>query len=401
MLTDFRERLTAFATVIARVGLNLQPGQKLLVAEPYELQGVARSAEVIVDAVRAITGAEIEVQWGDGGRLRQMVERRQWRDLARLTNANAQRMQEYIAGGNAVLFLLGSQPRLMTGLRMDDLAEFRHIAWQHFGPVAQQLTAGSTNWTIAPAPSPAWANFVFADLPSEDRLAALWSAVFSSCRCDAGVTPDGSVAAWQDHLRVLAQQREQLNGRRLRYIRYQGNGTDLKIALPPEHRWCTAQLTTPRGLAFVANLPTEEIFTAPMRESANGTMTGAKPINYGGSVIDGIELGFSAGRVVRAHARKGDELLQRLLDTDDGARYLGEVAIVPAIDAGLFGAAAADRNRFTIDRLFHHPLLDENSANHVALGDAYSFCASSAEPSLNRSLIHFDLPIDAAATVER
>lgn len=402
MLPDFRERLTAFATVIARVGLNHQPGQKILIAEPYELQGVARSAEVIVDAVREVTGAAVEVQWGDGGRLRQLVERRQWRDLARLTSTNASRMQDCIANGDAVLFLLGSQPRLMTGLRMDDLAEFRHIAWQQFGPVAQQLTAGATNWTIAPAPSPAWANFVFTDVPAPDRLAALWTAVFAACRCNAG-NAEETVRGWRQHLELLARQRGQLNDRRIKSVRYRGNGTDLRIALSPEHRWCTAQLATRSGLPFVANLPTEEIFTAPVRDSATGTLVGGRPINYGGSVIDGIELGFSAGRVVRAHARKGDELLQRLLDTDDGARYLGEVAVVPAIDSTLFEPAPAPHatGRAAINRLFHHPLLDENAANHVALGDAYSFCATSPNAALNGSLIHFDLPIDAAATVDR
>lgn len=400
MLPDFSERLTAFATVIERVGLNLQPGQRLLIAEPYELQGVARSAEVIVDAIRAGTGAAIDVQWGEGGRLRQLVERRQWRDLARITSSNADRMREYIANGDAILFLLGSQPRLMTGLRMDDVAEFRHIAWQHFGPVAQELTAGATNWTIAPAPSPAWANFVYNDLASTDRLAALWTAIFAAFRCDE--RSRDPVAAWSRHLEKLAQRRDELNARRLVSVHYRGPGTDLRVRLPAEHRWCTAQLTTKSGVPFVANLPTEEIFTAPIKDSASGSMTGSRPINYGGSVIDGIELGFSAGRVVRARARTGDELLQRLLDTDDGARYVGEIALVPTIDRALFDEPAAEVDEGPrITRLFHHPLLDENASNHIALGEAYSFCSSGESSALNRSLIHVDLPFDAAAGVDR
>ncbi len=238
---------------------------------------------------------------------------------------------------------------------------------------------GATNWTVAPAPIPAWAQTVYSDLPSEQRLAALWNDVFTALRVDE---PD-PVTAWTAHLDTLLMRRDALNARRHAALRYLGEGTDLAVTLPPEHVWCTACLKTKSGLPFVANLPTEEVFTAPDNNSAEGTVRASRPVSYGGAVITGIELEFKLGRVTQAKARAGDDLLQRLLDTDEGARRLGEVALVAS-------------SRVPAGRLFYHPLLDENSANHVALGEAYGF--TSAQPgslALNHSLIHVDLSLAA------
>jgi len=382
MLPDFEPRLRAFAEVIVRVGLNLQRGQRLLIAEPYELQGVARSAEVIVEAVVKAAATDVEVIWGDGTQLRGFAEQADWRGFARLTGHNARRMADQVRRGDALLFLQGSQPKLLDGLPAERIAELRRIGWEHFGPVAQQLVQGATNWTIAPAPGPAWAQAVYADLPSRQQLAALWQEVFTATR----VNEPAALAAWQIHLRLLRQRRDELNARQLTGLRYKGEGTDLTVALPPEHVWRTAQLTTKSGLSFVANLPTEEVFTVPHRASAEGTVQVSRPVSYGGAVIAGIQLEFKRGRVVAAQARTGADLLQRLLDTDEGARHLGEVAVV-----------AENTSLARAGRLFYHPLLDENAQSHVALGDAYEFCLRRPNPvALNRSLIHVDLPFDAS-----
>jgi aminopeptidase len=382
MVPDFEPRLRAFAEVIVRVGLNLQPGQRLLIAEPYELQGVARSAEVIVEAVRRAAACDAEVIWGDGPRLREFAEKADWGGFSQLASGNAKRLADGIRRGDALLFLQSSQPRLLDGVPAERVAELRRIGWEHFGPVAQQLVQGATNWTAAPAPIPAWAHAVYADLPSDQRLAALWQDVFTATR----VNEPSPLAAWKLHLRLLQRECASLNQRRLRTLRYKGEGTDLSVALPPGHVWCTAQLATKSGLPFVANLPTEEIFTAPHRNSAVGHVKVSRPISYGGGVIEGIELEFKRGAVVAASARTGADLLARLLDTDEGAGRLGEVAVVP--EQTSLGRAG---------RLFYHPLLDENASSHIALGEAYGFCQRPPDPgALNRSLVHVDLPFDAS-----
>jgi aminopeptidase len=382
MLPDFVPRLRAFAEVVVRAGLNLQPGQRLLIAEPYELQGVARSAEVIVDAIRQAGATDVEVIWGDGPRLREYALNKNWRGFVDLVSANARRMQRYLQNQDALLFLQGSQPGLLEEVPPAAVAELRRVAWEHFGPVAQQLVQGATNWTIAPAPNPAWAEAAYADLPSDRRLAALWVEVFTAMR----VNEPSPLAAWQVHLRLLQRQCADLNAQRHASVRYKGDGTDLVVTLPPGHVWCTARLTAKSGLPFVANLPTEEIFTAPHRDSANGHVRVSRPISYSGAVIDGIELEFKGGQVIAASARAGADLLARLLETDEGACRLGEVAIVP--EQTSLGRAG---------RLFHHALLDENAQNHVALGDAYAFCQRPSDHrALNRSLVHVDLPFDAS-----
>jgi aminopeptidase len=194
-----------------------------------------------------------------------------------------------------------------------------------------------------------------------------------------------------------------LNAQRFKSLTYQGEGTHLTVTLPPEHLWCTASLRTKTGVPFVANLPTEEVFTLPDKDSAHGTVRIARPITFGGSVIDGIELEFQRGRVVKASARTGDALLQRLLDTDAGACRLGEVALVdnePEWAPVSPPSPIAGGNTGGSPRLFHHALLDENACSHLALGEGYGFCLKSPNSAaLNRSLIHVDLPVAAKANL--
>ncbi len=390
MPPDFDARLRLLAEVIVRVGLNLQRGQRLLIAEPYELQGVSREAQPLVDTITQVAGVRTEVIWGDAPRLRQWVKRGDWPALAELTAAHAAKMDSAVRNGDALLFLLGSHPTLLNGLPGEDVAELRRIAGENFGPVAHQLTRAraATNWTAAPAPNTAWADQAYPELPAAERLAALWGDVFAALRVDQ---PD-SLVAWQIHLDQLTELQSSLNQRRHTTMRYHGPGTALTVTLPADHHWCTARLKTRFGVPFVANLPTEEVFTAPHRDSAEGHLRVARPVYYAGSLIEGLELEFAQGKVVSARARAGQALVETLLATDPGAIRLGEVAYVPR-DSALARST----------RVFGHTLLDENAASHVALGQAYPFCLRSPDGAadvLNHSLLHLDLPLDASVTWE-
>ena len=410
MLPDFESRLRTLADVIVRVGLNLQRGQRLLITEPYELQGVARSAELLVTAVQTAArdagyrqSTRPEIIWGDGSRIREFAAKGDWAGYARVVTANAAVMQAAIDDGDALLFLQGSQPQLMAGIPAERVAELRRLGWDCFGPIAQQLLSGTTNWTAVPAPSAGWADQVYAELPAHGRLAALWERVFAACRVGP-LPPDATpgstrpaapphsataIQSWEMHLTALQNLRSRLNESRLTALHYAGAGTDLRVSLPPEHLWVSAQLKTTAGLPFVANLPTEEVFTLPHRDSAEGTVSVARPVSYGGATIEGIILEFHRGRVVRATARTNATLLDQLLSEDEGAMRLGEVALaMPEVSWSHDG------------RNYHHSLLDENTSNHIALGDAYGLClrAPNAEAQ-NRSQIHLDLPIDATVAL--
>lgn len=383
--------LRSMAEVIARIGLNLQPGQSILVTDPYELQGAPPEATPLIDAVRSVTSADTKVIAGDPTRLRALVEQDDLAGYEALIVANTRQMLQHLAGGGTFLFLPGGTPRLLAGLPPERVSRFADVKWRHLGPLIQRLIRGATQWTLAPVPTAEWAALVFADLPPAKQLPALWDTVFRAMRVHDGSNGSGDpssesvLAAWQSHLTALARRRDELNAARHRRIRYVGPGTELTLELPRSRLWCTAQLKTRRGLPFVANLPTEEIFTAPHKGSATGRVRITRPVVHGGTVIEGIELEFRNGRVRTATSATNSDLLNRLLATDDGADRIGEVALVPA--NGTLGWA---------DRFHHHALLDENATPHIAIGDAYRFCSRAWLPlALNSSQVHLDLPLEA------
>lgn len=394
MIPDFDARLYDYAAALVRVGVNLQPGQKLLITDPYDQQGVARSAEVLVEAVRRAAqdvGSDCEVIWSPSSEIRSMAEQDQRGAFDRLVAENTAKLIHHLDRGGAFLFLTGSQPRLMEGLPAAHLAAQHEINWRHLGPIVQRLVRRTSQWCLAPAPSPSWASLTFADMPSEERLATLWRCVFDAVRA----TGDGSVLArWSEHLDVLASAAKSLNAARHSRVRLTGPGTDLTLSLPRKHRWCTAEQITIRGVSHVINLPTEEVFTAPDSRSAEGTVCVARPVCHAGTTIEGIELEFRGGEVVAAYARTNLDLLRELLATDSGAVRLGEVALL-ASDLG-----APSLKWREARQVFHHPLLDENAATHIALGEAYPYCNGGWwRWSVNRSLVHVDLPLDARATL--
>ncbi len=389
MFPGFEEQLRRYAEVIVRFGLNLRPGQRVLLAEPYELQGVARAAaplvEAVTEAARAAGAAGVETIWGDEALWREAAQSRSHRDFGRQLEHNTERLRQAVARGDALVFLCSAHPGLADGIAPQGAARLRRMCGGFYAQIVPGLMAAATNWTAAAAPTPAWAETVFADAPAAERAARLWSAVLAACRADDA----DPVAAWQARAAELERRRDELNLRRHRRLRLHGPGTALTLALPAAPRWCTALLTTCDGRRFAPNLPTEEVFTAPHRDSAEGWLRVARPVGHGGAVIEGIELEFRGGLVVRAHARRGADLLERVLAADRGAARLGEVALVDE-------ATPVARS----GRCFRHALLDENAMNHVALGDAYAFTAgANAAGVLNRSVLHLDLPVDAEAVL--
>jgi aminopeptidase len=411
MSPDFDQRLRALAEVVIRIGLNLQPGQPLLITDPYELQGIHPEAQGLAEAIRTTAG-NATILTANPAHLRALVEQEDTRELDRLLSGHIARLHRHLASGGAFLFLTGSAPRLFEGIHPVHIAKFDQLKWRHLGPLIQQLIRGATQWTLVPAPTTAWADAAYAELPAVQRLPALWRIVFESFRVPGWNLTSGQVGigsgeyaqlleTWRAHLAALALRRDGLNTARHRHIRYVGPDTDLTLDLPRLHAWCTAQLTAKSGLPFVVNLPTEEVFTAPHRNSAQGRVRVAHPVVHAGTVIAGITLEFAGGRVVAAQAETNSELLQQLLATDDGARRIGEVAIVPNRPGWApvsIPAPVADKDISNHPRspCFHHIILDENATNHIALGDAYRFCSRAWLPvSLNSSQIHVDLPLDA------
>jgi len=229
-------------------------------------------------------------------------------------------------------------------------------ASKHTKPVMELLQRSAFNWCVVSIPVPGWSSRVFPSIPPQEAEAKLWEAIFNVCRLD---THD-PVASWKSHLTELSVRSHYLTNRQYHAIQIKGPGTDLTIGLPAGHLWLSAQDIDANGITYLANIPTEEIATTPHKDKVNGVVSATMPLSYAGSLIEGFSLTFEGGVVTNYHAKKGEHLLGRLLETDDGARRLGEVALVP------YSSPISQ-----LGILFYNTLFDENAACHLALGSAY------------------------------
>jgi aminopeptidase len=293
--------------------------------------------------------------------------------------------------GAARLAIAGDDPSLLAGQDSDRVARANRARSKAYMPALELIAGFAINWSIVSASTPAWARTVFPGEPDEVAVPKLWEAIFAASRIDR----DDPIEAWARHNAELRARTEYLNGKNYRALRFRGPGTDLEVGLADEHEWHGGATTAGNGVTCNANIPTEEVFTTPHMLRVSGTVTSTKPLSYQGTVVDEIRVRFEDGRIVDAASRTGQEVLAKVLDTDDGARRLGEVALVP--------------NSSPISQsglLFYSTLFDENAASHIALGQAYSKCIrgglSMGEEALvergcNRSLIHIDWMIGSGA----
>ncbi|GBU17759.1 MULTISPECIES: aminopeptidase [Methylobacterium] len=384
----FAERLDRLAQVAIRVGLNLREGQELVLTAPLEALPLARA--ITAEAYRAGASLVTTLLADD----RQTLARFEHADEAAFDTAAGwlyAGMAEAYRNGAARLAISGDDPALLSGQDPGRVARANRARSQAYQPALDLIANFATNWTIVSAATPAWARTVFPDLPEDEAVARLWDAIFSASRCDG---PD-PIAAWTHHNAALRARTETLNGYRFAALRFTGPGTDLTVGLADDHEWCGGAATSRNGITCNANIPTEEVFTTPHRLRVEGHVTSTKPLSYQGTLIEGIRVRFAEGRIVESAARTGGDVLARVLDTDEGARRLGEVALVPA------GSAISASGL-----LFYNTLYDENAASHIALGQAYSKCFRNggaglspedlAERGANRSLIHIDWMIGSA-----
>lgn len=385
MSDHFSQTLQQYARLAIQIGLNLQAGQRLFIkGAPVEAAPFIR--QLAEQAYRA--GARlVNIYWQDDA-----IE------LSRFRYAPHDSFNEYptwlsdgllqaAQAGDAILSLRGSDPDLLKDADPELVGLAQKVRWQHLRPALDITGRNGTNWLVVAAPVPGWAAKVFPYLNSEQALAKLWEMIFHICRLDQ---PD-PVTAWKGHIAQLAARRDYMNERRYTALHYQGPGTDLKIGLPDGHLWKGASSFTQNGIEFIANMPTEEIFTMPHRAHVEGVVTASMPLSYNSTLIEDFSLTFAKGRVVEFSARRGEEVLRKLIETDEGAARLGEVALVP------HNSPIADTGI-----LFYDGLIDENAACHIALGSAYPITLQAGESLStedfiaaggNKSLVHVDFMV--------
>ena len=286
--------------------------------------------------------------------------------------------------GSARLAIAGGNPSLLSHEDSEKVGRANRAVSQAYRPALELITRHEINWTIVACATPAWAAAMFPDDAPDLAMAKLWEAIFQTSRINA----DDPVAEWKRHDALLQKRAAYMNEKRYSALQYRGPGTDFRLGLADDHIWLGGGTTAGNGLYCIANMPTEEIFSTPHKDRADGVVTATKPLSHQGTMIEGIRVRFEQGRIVEAHATRGQEVLQKLIDTDDGARRLGEVALVPHSSP----IAASGM-------LFYNTLFDENAASHIALGQAYSSCVRDgdkltpeqlAAKGANDSLIHVD-----------
>ena len=383
----FEEKLDRFAEVAVRIGLNLADGQELLISAPVEAMPL----------VRRIT----EHAYKAGSKLVTTFYSDDPAVLARYKYAKDESfdyaptwMHDAIAAafksGAARLAIAGANPALLKGQDPAKISRANVAVSKAAKPAMEMITRHEINWSIVACATPEWAKLVFPGEEVDAAVAKLWEAIFTASR----VTGPNPVTDWKEHTAFLKSRVEKLNEKRYYALRFQGPGTDLTVGLADDHLWAGGGGPSGNGIFCNPNIPTEECFTTPHKDRVDGYVTASKPLSHQGSLIENISCTFEGGKIVSATASAGEEQLNRLISTDDGARKLGEVALVP------HSSPIAQTGV-----LFWNTLFDENAASHIALGQAYATCLIDGEnmdeiqlaaKGANSSLIHVDWMIGSA-----
>jgi aminopeptidase len=374
-------KLDRLAEVAIKVGLRLERGQNLLVTAPTVALPLVR--KVAEHAYKAGAGLVTPILSDEAITL---LRYRFGPDESfdRAANWLYDGMAKAFDANTARLAIVADNPMLLSAEDPAKVARANKANSIAYKPALERIVNFDINWNIISYPSPSWAKLVFPEAREDVAVAKLADAIFSASRVDR----DDAVAAWQAHNEILRNRREWLNGQRFGALHFSGPGTDLTVGLADGHEWQGGGSTAKNGITCNANIPTEEVFTTPHARRVDGHVLSTKPLSYQGSLIENIAVRFEEGRIVEAKATRGEQVLNKVLDTDEGARRLGEVALVPH-------SSPISKSGL----LFFNTLFDENAACHIALGQCYSKCfvdgtklapEQIAAQGGNSSLIHID-----------
>jgi aminopeptidase len=375
-VTDVDSRLSAFARLLVRTGVNLQDGQELLVHGQHEHAAFVRA---IAREAYAAGARFVDVLYADRWVQRAFVEAAPDEMLGWTPPWMVARLERAIEVGAAIIGVSAdSGAEVYEGLDGDRLARAR---FRDFDRVWMDGVMGrKLAWSLVAYPTEGWAREALGE-PDVDRL---WEAFAHALRLDE---PDPA-AAWNARLDELQARARELTERRFTALRYRGPGTDLEVGLIEGARWLAGRERTVHGQVHAPNLPTEEVFTSPHRERAEGTVRSTMPLALRGTIVEGLELRLEGGRIVEARASRGEDALLAELDTDEGARRLGECALVDA--SSRVGETGV---------IFNNTLFDENAAAHIAWGNALPWALDELPPEqhegagLNESVTHTDFVV--------
>lgn len=384
-MEKFTEKLEEYARLLIRVGLNVQKGQMLVLSAPVECADFARmcAAEAYEVGCR-----EVVANWHDDGLTRMKYLRADDAVFGEVPLWRRHFYNDYAQEGAAYLAISATDPENLRGVESSRLIRAQQSSGAALKEFDRLQMSSGFPWCIASVPIPSWAGRVFPDDGAERAMERLWEAIFAAVR----ISGDGrAVERWRAHLATLAERKEKLNELNFLSLHYTNSlGTDLTVALPEGHIWEAGDDVTPSGQAFIANMPTEELFTSPLRTGVNGVVVASMPLVNEGNIIDGFRFTVKDGRIEGVSARRGEEALKAAVSVDEGAHYFGEVALVP------YDSPISNQKL-----LYYNTLFDENAACHIAFGQAYPCLkggnkmtqAELTAMGLNDSITHVDFMV--------
>lgn len=384
-LENFNENLKKYARLIAETGVNVQDNHTVVLQISVDQAPLAR---LITEEAYRLGAAEVIVQWSDETIQREFLAHAATDRIENVPQYKIDQTDDWIAKGASRISVVSSNPDALAGVDAQRVATFQAANGKALVNLRKATQANKVSWTVVAAASEGWAAKVFPELAtSEEQVDALWNEIFKTTR----IYEENPVIAWDIHDKKLQEKAAELNEQQFTALHYTAPGTDLTIGLTKNHLWEGAGSYNARGEEFMANMPTEEVFTAPDSRRVDGYVSSTKPLSYAGTIISGMKFTFKDGKVVDFSAEQGEEALKNLLAIDEGAKHLGEVALVP--DPSPISQSGL---------IFYNTLFDENASNHLAFGSAYAFNLQGgtemseeelAEAGLNRSQTHVDFMV--------
>ncbi len=378
-----------YAKLLVEVGVNIQKGQTLVIGSPVDCAWFAR---LCARAAYAAGCREVVMRWSDDELTREKYLHAEDSVFDSLPAWQAEFDNGYARQGAAFLHISARDPENLVGVDPDRIARSQRSSGEALREYRELTMSNTVPWCIGSIPIPSWARKVFPGCPDGEAVEKLWEAIFQTVRVDGS---GAAVDRWREHLAGLKGHMDRLNGLNLESLHYTNSlGTDLTIRLPEGHIWAAGSSETKSGLPFIANMPTEEVFTAPLRNGVDGVVCSSMPLVHNGVVIDKIRFQVREGKIVEASAQTGEDALKAAITLDEGASYFGEVALVP-YDSPI------SRQKL----LYYNTLFDENASCHLAFGEAYPECLQGGAGmskeerkarGLNDSITHVDFMVGTA-----
>ncbi|HCY0798537.1 TPA: aminopeptidase [Staphylococcus aureus] len=390
ILTNYKEKLQQYAELLVKVGMNVQPKQPVFIRSSVE---TLELTHLIVEEAYRCGASDVRVVYSDPTLKRLKFENESVEHFANheIKSYDVEARMDYVKRGAANLALISEDPDLMDGIDSQKLQAFQQQNARAFKGYMESVQKNQFPWVVAAFPSKAWAKRVYPELSVEEAYIKFIDEVFDIVRIDG----NDPVENWRQHIANLSVYAQKLQQKNYHALHYVSEGTDLTVGLAKNHIWEDAtSYVNGKEQAFIANIPTEEVFTAPDRNRVDGYVTNKLPLSYNGTIIDQFKLMFKDGEIIDFSAEKGEAVLKDLINTDEGSRRLGEVALVPD------GSPISNRNT-----IFYNTLFDENAACHLAIGSAYAFniqggtemtVEEKIASGLNDSNVHVDFMIGSS-----